>query len=168
MEGNLLRDHFDMIVLSILEKKDSYGYAINKTVMTLTDGAFQFTEATLYTTFKRLQREGFISTYWKKGGPARKGNTTPSPRKDGTISRNVALLGTRPRTISKESWTKTRIEPFFGRPRVTLAVVIFSAVMEKILFRTCLFTFRGYNGKHTRDTKGESPCARGNTSSKTD
>jgi len=72
LTGDLLRGHSDIIVLSILAKKDSYGYEINKTVMTLTDGAFQFTEATLYTTFKRLEREGFITTYWKRGDTGKK------------------------------------------------------------------------------------------------
>lgn len=65
--GDYLRGYTDTIILSILEKGDSYGYEINKTISEFTDGQFSLTEATLYTSFKRLEQGKYISSYWRKG-----------------------------------------------------------------------------------------------------
>ncbi len=62
--GDLLRGHTDMILLSIIQEKDSYGYEINKRIEDWTNQEFAFTEATLYTSFKRLVQLGYITTYW--------------------------------------------------------------------------------------------------------
>jgi PadR family transcriptional regulator PadR len=72
--GDLLRGHTDMLILSVLDKNDSYGYIINKKIEELTEGAFSFTEATLYTCFKRLLKMGYLTTYWleSKSGKKRK------------------------------------------------------------------------------------------------
>jgi len=72
LTGDLLRGHSEMIVLSILAKKDSYGYEINKTVKIASNETFQFTEATLYTTFKRLEKKHSINAYWKVADSGRK------------------------------------------------------------------------------------------------
>jgi DNA-binding PadR family transcriptional regulator len=65
--GELLRGHTDAIILSILEINDSYGYQINKEIDMISDHRFILTEATLYTTFKRLENAGYIVSYWKEG-----------------------------------------------------------------------------------------------------
>jgi PadR family transcriptional regulator PadR len=53
-----------MLILSVLDREDSYGYMINKTIEELTKGEFLLTEATLYTSFKRLVKLGFLTSYW--------------------------------------------------------------------------------------------------------
>ncbi len=65
--GDYLRGHTDTIILSILEEKDSYGYEINNIITKSTNHEFSLTEATLYTAFKRLQKEHYIQSYWKEG-----------------------------------------------------------------------------------------------------
>lgn len=65
--GDFLRGHTDMILLSILEKGDSYGYKINNTIEQETNNQFLLTEATLYTAFKRLSKAGYITSYWQDG-----------------------------------------------------------------------------------------------------
>ena len=65
--GDYLRGYTDAIILSLLEKEDSYGYAINRTISEVTDGEFSLTEATLYTAFKRLEQAGYITSYWQAG-----------------------------------------------------------------------------------------------------
>ncbi|MBU1145652.1 MAG: PadR family transcriptional regulator [Firmicutes bacterium] len=70
--GDLLRGHTDMILLSVLEKNDSYGYLINKQIEKLTDNEFSFTEATLYTSFKRLVQLGYVTTYWLESDSGKK------------------------------------------------------------------------------------------------
>lgn len=72
--GDMLRGNTDTILLSILERGDSYGYRINKTLEDESDKRFFLNEATLYTTFKRLEQEAYITSYWKsvQSTPARK------------------------------------------------------------------------------------------------
>lgn len=65
--GDLLRGHTDSIILSLLLDHDSYGYEINKTIETSTKGKLVLTEATLYTVFKRLERNAYIASYWMDG-----------------------------------------------------------------------------------------------------
>ena len=65
--GDILRGHTDTIILSLLNKKDSYGYEINSTISKETNQQFILTEATLYTAFKRLEKAGYITSYWQEG-----------------------------------------------------------------------------------------------------
>ena len=65
--GAVLRGHTDTIILSLLERKDSYGYEINSTITKTTNKRFTLTEATLYTAFKRLEKGGYITSYWQEG-----------------------------------------------------------------------------------------------------
>ena len=62
--GDLIRGHTDAIILARLLQSDSYGYEINKTISTLSQGRFELKEATLYTAFKRLEDQGCIASYW--------------------------------------------------------------------------------------------------------
>lgn len=64
VSADLLRGHTDTIVLSILMKDDSYGYEIYKTILDKTDGLYQLKEATLYSGYKRLEKDGCIIGYW--------------------------------------------------------------------------------------------------------
>ena len=54
--GDLIRGHTDAIILARLLRGDSYGYEINKTIESLSGGAFVLKEATLYTAFRRLAK----------------------------------------------------------------------------------------------------------------
>ena len=62
--ADLIRGHTDTIILAALQKEDSYGYRINRTLGELTDGKYELKEATLYTAFKRLEEAGYIRSYW--------------------------------------------------------------------------------------------------------
>lgn len=71
LSSDLLRGHTDTIVLGILMKGDSYGYEIYKTIVEKTNEEYVLKEATLYSSFRRLEKEGFITSYWgdeTKGG----------------------------------------------------------------------------------------------------
>ena len=67
--GDLIRGHTDAIILARLLRSDSYGYEINKVISTLSGGRFELKEATLYTSFKRLEETGCIVSYWGGNGP---------------------------------------------------------------------------------------------------
>jgi len=62
--SDILRGYTDTIILAQLARKDSYGYIISKNVQEITRGEMQLKEATLYTTFRRLENAGVIESYW--------------------------------------------------------------------------------------------------------
>lgn len=62
--SDIIRGYTDTIILSQLIKKDSYGYEINKAIENITKGSYELKEATLYTTFRRLETAGYIVSYW--------------------------------------------------------------------------------------------------------
>ncbi len=61
---DIIRGYTDTIILAQLYNKDSYGYKINKAIQNATNGEFELKEATLYTSFRRLETAGFIVSYW--------------------------------------------------------------------------------------------------------
>lgn len=62
--SDILRGYTDTIILAQLEQEDSYGYVISKNVQEITRGELSLKEATLYTTFRRLEAAGLIESYW--------------------------------------------------------------------------------------------------------
>lgn len=62
--SDVIRGYTDTIILAQLDKGDSYGYEINKTIKAITKDEFELKEATLYTAFRRLEDGGYIISYW--------------------------------------------------------------------------------------------------------
>ena len=62
--SDILRGYTDTIILAQLYHEDSYGYVISKNVQEVSGGELQLKEATLYTTFRRLENAGVIESYW--------------------------------------------------------------------------------------------------------
>jgi DNA-binding PadR family transcriptional regulator len=50
--------------LSVLLKSDNYGYEIHKSIIDRLGGEYELKEATLYSSYKRLEAEGYITSYW--------------------------------------------------------------------------------------------------------
>ena len=69
LSADILRGHTDAIILAQLIGGDSYGYEINRNISQRAGGDYGFKEATLYTAFKRLEQNGFITSYWGEEGP---------------------------------------------------------------------------------------------------
>ena len=72
--SEFIRGHTETIILCSLLDKDSYGYEINKMVKKKSNDTFEFKEATLYTAFKRLEEQEYITAYWgdSEGGARRR------------------------------------------------------------------------------------------------
>lgn len=62
--SDLIRGHTDTIILAALINGDNYGYKINRMIYEMTSGKYELKEATLYTSFKRLEEAGCICSYW--------------------------------------------------------------------------------------------------------
>lgn len=64
ISSDLIRGHIDTIVLGMLIDTDRYGYEICKQVTTLSGGAYELKEPTLYSAARRMQQQGLIESYW--------------------------------------------------------------------------------------------------------
>ncbi len=62
--SEILRGLTDTIILAQLIEGDSYGYQINKAINELSENKFELKEATLYTSFRRLEEKKLITSYW--------------------------------------------------------------------------------------------------------
>lgn len=66
--SDVIRGHTDTIILARLMQGDSYGYQINRDILQKTGKGYELKEATLYTAFRRLEKEGLIHSYWGEEG----------------------------------------------------------------------------------------------------
>lgn len=64
INSDLIRGHIDTIILRILDAGDNYGYEIMKAVSTQSGGEYELKEPSLYTSLKRLEKQGYIQSYW--------------------------------------------------------------------------------------------------------
>ncbi len=62
--SDILRGHTETIILKNLLTRDSYGYEINKSIQEQTNNEFELKDATLYSAFQRLEKSGYIESYW--------------------------------------------------------------------------------------------------------
>ena len=64
ISSDLLRGHTDTIILKLLLDGDKYGYEISKLIQTNSRGEYELKEATMYSSLKRLEGDGGITSYW--------------------------------------------------------------------------------------------------------
>jgi len=64
LSSDLLRGHADTIILRLLEDGDKYGYEITKLIYEKSDQLYELKEATMYSSLKRLEHDGRITSYW--------------------------------------------------------------------------------------------------------
>lgn len=56
-----------LLVLTLLNESDKYGYEIIKELEIRSDKTFQFKEGTLYPVLHKLENDGFVKSYMAKG-----------------------------------------------------------------------------------------------------
>ena len=64
ISSDLLRGHTDTIILRLLMDGDKYGYEISKLIQTNSCNEYELKEATMYSSLKRLEADGRITSYW--------------------------------------------------------------------------------------------------------
>ncbi|NMO95573.1 PadR family transcriptional regulator [Paenibacillus lemnae] len=62
--SDLIRGSIDTFILRVLLDEDNYGYQIIKEIMQRSAGQFELKEPTLYSSLKRLEKQGLITSYW--------------------------------------------------------------------------------------------------------
>jgi PadR family transcriptional regulator PadR len=70
----LIKGSTEIIILSLLQTKDRYGYELAQEINRLSEGYLQFKEGTLYPALKRLELAELVVSYWQSSpeGPRRK------------------------------------------------------------------------------------------------
>lgn len=64
LTSDLLRGHTDTMVLKLLAGGDKYGYEITKLIYEQSARDYELKEATMYSSLKRLEGDGHITSYW--------------------------------------------------------------------------------------------------------
>ncbi len=71
------------IILSILAGGENYGYQIIQRVKEISEGSLEWADNMLYPVLRRLEKDGFVSSFWKmskEGRPRRYYKITPRGR----------------------------------------------------------------------------------------
>ena len=64
MNKEMLKGTIDILILSVLNENDSYGYEISKIIKNRSGDSFEILEATMYLALKRLEKQNAIEGYW--------------------------------------------------------------------------------------------------------
>lgn len=65
MDNEMMKGSIDLLLLSLIEKRDLYGYEMTRILKRLSDDTYEMSEGTLYAALKRMERKGWIQSYWK-------------------------------------------------------------------------------------------------------
>ncbi|CAN7608690.1 PadR family transcriptional regulator [Paenibacillus sp. LjRoot56] len=69
----LMKGSTVILILTLLDRKDMYGYEMTKEMEKHSDGVFTLKEGTLYPILHTLESEGYVEAYWdEKEGRKRK------------------------------------------------------------------------------------------------
>ena len=61
-----------LLVLSVLENEEMYGYQIIKEIEKRSEDVFSFKEGTLYPILHAFEKDGYVESYWQESEQGRK------------------------------------------------------------------------------------------------
>ena len=64
ISSDVIRGYNDTFILFLLLHQPSYGYEISKQIRRLTDEKYVIKETTLYSAFTRLEKNGYIESFY--------------------------------------------------------------------------------------------------------
>ena len=67
IDRGLIGGSTNLLVLSLLDESDMYGYEIIKKLESKSDNTFQFKEGTLYPVLHKLENKKYVKSYMSKG-----------------------------------------------------------------------------------------------------
>lgn len=94
IDKELLKGSTSMLVLSLLEDENMYGYQMIKKLSEKSENVFEFQEGTLYPILHNLESNNLITSYWDE--------STKKKRKYYSITKN----GKKYLKDKKEEWKK--------------------------------------------------------------
>ncbi|MFT3983364.1 MAG: PadR family transcriptional regulator [Lachnospiraceae bacterium] len=72
ISSDVIRGYNDILILYLLLEKESYGYEISKQIRELSKEKYIIKETTLYSSFSRLEGNGFVEAFSRESGAGRK------------------------------------------------------------------------------------------------
>ena len=72
-QKEVVRGHINTVILASLYEGDKYGYEIGKEIENKTSGKYKLKEPTLYSSLKRLEKQGLIESYFGDDGETKGG-----------------------------------------------------------------------------------------------
>ncbi len=72
MDKEMMKGTIDILLLSLIEQRDLYGYEMTRILKRLSDDTYEMSEGTLYAALKRMERRGWITSYWKETDSGRR------------------------------------------------------------------------------------------------
>lgn len=66
MDKEMMKGSIDLLLLSLIEQRDLYGYEMTRIIKHLSKDTYEMSEGTLYSALKRLERKEWVESYWKK------------------------------------------------------------------------------------------------------
>jgi PadR family transcriptional regulator, regulatory protein PadR len=83
-----MKGSIDILLLSLVARKNTYGYEIAKDLKEKSNELYEMSEGTLYPALKRLERKEWISSYWgdsETGGRRKYYTITDEGKKELTV-----------------------------------------------------------------------------------
>lgn len=65
MDIEIFKGSIDLLILSTLSNRTSYGYEISKLIKEKSNGTYKVGEGTLYSSLKRLEQKNLIKSFWQ-------------------------------------------------------------------------------------------------------
>jgi PadR family transcriptional regulator PadR len=75
ISSDIIRGYNDTMILYLLLEAPSYGYEISKRIKELSDEKYIIKETTLYSAFTRMEKNGFIESFYDSSNPSGKRRT---------------------------------------------------------------------------------------------
>lgn len=72
MDKEMMKGSIDLLLLSLVSQRDAYGYEMTKALKELSGGDYEMSEGTLYPALKRLERKGYVTSYWHEAPVGRR------------------------------------------------------------------------------------------------
>ncbi|MBS7529928.1 PadR family transcriptional regulator [Hazenella sp. IB182353] len=64
MNKEIMKGSIDILILSVIQQGDTYGYEIMQMIRQKSNDLHQMTQGTLYPALKRLENKGYLTSYW--------------------------------------------------------------------------------------------------------
>lgn len=62
---NLLQGTLDLLVMKVIQSQPMHGYAIARTIQTLSEESLRVEEGSLYPSLYRMEKKGWIRSEWR-------------------------------------------------------------------------------------------------------
>jgi DNA-binding PadR family transcriptional regulator len=65
ISSDVIRGYNDTMILFLLLEEPSYGYEISRKIREISEGRYVIKETTLYSAFSRLEKNGYIESFYR-------------------------------------------------------------------------------------------------------